>query len=146
MPTYTMATRHRYKVFNNNMELVLKLPHFKEDRKDRKINEYDLVLVPIIWQKHFYVACFNLKHSRVDVLDKSAGGNILNIKKKYDGWVESGHMETYMGLLAGWECGLAKEDAPNDLLQKQLNDLRIKYTAKILLHRLMKTEENWSNL
>ncbi|MFS7929734.1 hypothetical protein Hanom_Chr04g00335991 [Helianthus anomalus] len=43
------------------------------------------------------------------------------------------HMETYMGQMAGWECGLAKEDAPNDLQQKQLNDLKIKYIAKILL-------------
>ncbi|MFS7927511.1 hypothetical protein Hanom_Chr04g00309981 [Helianthus anomalus] len=44
------------------------------------------------------------------------------------------HMETYMGQMAGWENGLAKEDASNDLQQKQLNDLRMKYIAKILLH------------
>ncbi|MFS7912024.1 hypothetical protein Hanom_Chr02g00124981 [Helianthus anomalus] len=44
------------------------------------------------------------------------------------------HMETYMGQLAGWECGLAKENASNDLQQKQLNELRIKYIAKTLLH------------
>ncbi|MFS7965804.1 hypothetical protein Hanom_Chr09g00766481 [Helianthus anomalus] len=133
-------------------------------------------------EKHFYVACFNVKHIRVGVLDKRARGNTLNIKKKYDGWVETlkmllqttclfkkhpmakimksalivrqkmdwriesngidceifamRHMETYMELLAGWECGLEKEDAPNDLQQKQLNNLRIKYIAKILLHSL----------
>ncbi|MFS7902758.1 hypothetical protein Hanom_Chr01g00015031 [Helianthus anomalus] len=44
------------------------------------------------------------------------------------------YMETYMGQIAGWGCGLTKEDAPNDLQQKQLNDLRIEYIAKILLH------------
>ncbi|MFS7930497.1 putative papain-like cysteine peptidase superfamily [Helianthus anomalus] len=69
------------------MELVLKLVHFKEDRKDRKINEYDLVFLPIIWQRHFYVVCFNIKHSRVDVLYNSAGGDTLSIKKSMmDGW------------------------------------------------------------
>ncbi|MFS7964053.1 hypothetical protein Hanom_Chr08g00745611 [Helianthus anomalus] len=39
-----------------------------------------------------------------------------------------------MGHMAGWECGLEKEDAPNFLQQKQLNDLRMKYIAKIPLH------------
>ncbi|KAF5769442.1 putative papain-like cysteine peptidase superfamily [Helianthus annuus] len=189
------------------MELVLKLVRFKEDRKDRKINEYDLVFLPIIWQRHFYVGCFNIKHSRVGVLDNTVVEDTLSIEEKYDGWVEKlvsilktlyvetmltkchtnicknvklqqdafanylrikkhpmakimkstpivrqkmdwrtesngigcgifamRHMETYMGQMTGWECGLAKEDAPNDLQQKQLNDLRIKYIAKILLH------------
>ncbi|MFS7966949.1 hypothetical protein Hanom_Chr09g00780011 [Helianthus anomalus] len=40
------------------------------------------------------------------------------------------HMETYMGQMTDWGCGLAKEDAPNELQQKQLNDLRMKYTVK----------------
>ncbi|MFS7948453.1 hypothetical protein Hanom_Chr06g00560191 [Helianthus anomalus] len=44
------------------------------------------------------------------------------------------HMEAYMGQFTGWECGLVKEDAPNEIQQKQLNDLKIKYIAKILLH------------
>ncbi|MFS8026999.1 hypothetical protein Hanom_Chr16g01493281 [Helianthus anomalus] len=44
------------------------------------------------------------------------------------------HMEMYIGQLASWECGLAKENAPNDLQQKQLNNPRIKYIVKILLH------------
>ncbi|MFS7956024.1 hypothetical protein Hanom_Chr07g00649701 [Helianthus anomalus] len=43
-------------------------------------------------------------------------------------------METYMGQIPGWACGLAKEDAPNQLQKRQLNDLRMKYTAKLLLH------------
>ncbi|MFS7934557.1 putative papain-like cysteine peptidase superfamily [Helianthus anomalus] len=69
------------------MELVLKLARFKEDRKDRKINEYDLVFVPIISQRHFYVVFFNLKYNRVDILDNSTGGDTLSIKRKYDEWV-----------------------------------------------------------
>ncbi|MFS7991586.1 putative Ulp1 protease family catalytic domain, papain-like cysteine peptidase superfamily [Helianthus anomalus] len=87
-PAYIKTTSYRYKEFNNNMEYVLKLARFKEDQKDRKINEYDLVFVPIIWKKNFYVVCFNLKHNRVDVLDNNAGRDTPSIKKTYDGWVK----------------------------------------------------------
>ncbi|MFS8017410.1 hypothetical protein Hanom_Chr15g01380041 [Helianthus anomalus] len=44
------------------------------------------------------------------------------------------HMETYMGQIVGWTYGLEKEDVPNQLQQRQLNDLRMKYIAKIPLH------------
>ncbi|MFS7953562.1 hypothetical protein Hanom_Chr07g00620151 [Helianthus anomalus] len=37
--------------------------------------------------KHFFVVCFNLKHSRVDVLDNSTIEDKLSIKDKYRGWV-----------------------------------------------------------
>ncbi|MFS7948452.1 hypothetical protein Hanom_Chr06g00560181 [Helianthus anomalus] len=50
---YTKTVGYRYKEFNN-IELVLKLARFKEDRKDRKINEYDLVFLPIIWHTFLY--------------------------------------------------------------------------------------------
>ncbi|MFS8005420.1 hypothetical protein Hanom_Chr13g01237141 [Helianthus anomalus] len=53
-----------------------------------KENEYELVFVPIIWEKHFYVVCFNLKHYIVEVLDNNAVEDKLNIKDKYDGWEE----------------------------------------------------------
>ncbi|MFS8025556.1 hypothetical protein Hanom_Chr16g01476441 [Helianthus anomalus] len=46
------------------------------------------------------------------------------------------HMETYMGQLSGWACGLPDENALYNLQNKQLNDLRIKYITKILLHNL----------
>ncbi|MFS8031258.1 hypothetical protein Hanom_Chr17g01543671 [Helianthus anomalus] len=46
------------------------------------------------------------------------------------------HMETYMGKMSGWACGLAKENTPNNKQTKHLNDLRIKYTIKILLHEI----------
>ncbi|KAK1424715.1 hypothetical protein QVD17_20052 [Tagetes erecta] len=43
------------------------------------------------------------------------------------------HMETFMGQeAADWKCGFGKEEAGNQ--QVQLEDLRRKYTAKILLH------------
>ncbi|MFS8021353.1 putative papain-like cysteine peptidase superfamily [Helianthus anomalus] len=56
-------------------------------KKTGKINEYELVFVPIKWEKHFYVVCFNLKHSRVDILDNIVVEDKLSIKDKYDGWV-----------------------------------------------------------
>ncbi|MFS7914879.1 putative Ulp1 protease family catalytic domain, papain-like cysteine peptidase superfamily [Helianthus anomalus] len=143
------------------MATVLKNARFKGDQKDRNIINYELVFVPIIWTRHFYVVCFNIKHHRVDVLDNSAVEDKLSIKDKYDGWVEKmhtafanylrlkkhlkhkimkwapvvkqkmewrttpnvvdcgiftmRHMETYMGHIVGWTCGLTKEDASNQL-------------------------------
>ncbi|MFS8024994.1 hypothetical protein Hanom_Chr16g01469831 [Helianthus anomalus] len=44
------------------------------------------------------------------------------------------HMETYMGVIADWRSGFVKEDAPNQLQQRQLNEMRAKYVVKILLH------------
>ncbi|MFS7999390.1 putative papain-like cysteine peptidase superfamily [Helianthus anomalus] len=44
------------------------------------------------------------------------------------------YMETYMEQIAGWTCGLAKEDAPNQLQQRLLNEQRMKYIVKIMLH------------
>ena len=44
------------------------------------------------------------------------------------------HMETYMGDIARWRSGLATEDAPNQLQQRQLNELRVKYIGKILFY------------
>ncbi|KAJ0435663.1 hypothetical protein HanIR_Chr17g0895761 [Helianthus annuus] len=61
---------------------------FKEDKKDRYIQDYELVFMPIIWARHFYVICFNLKHSKVDVLDNSVVEDDLSIEKKYAGWEE----------------------------------------------------------
>jgi len=44
------------------------------------------------------------------------------------------HMKTYKGTgLAGWQSGFCKEEQ-NDHQQKQLNDLRHKYTTKLILH------------
>ncbi|MFS7932021.1 putative Ulp1 protease family catalytic domain, papain-like cysteine peptidase superfamily [Helianthus anomalus] len=79
------------------METVLKDARFKEDLKDKKIKDYDLVFMPIIWQRHFYVICFNLKSYKVDVLDNSAQYDDLSIEKKYDIWVEKlvAHLKTF---------------------------------------------------
>ncbi|MFS7992680.1 putative papain-like cysteine peptidase superfamily [Helianthus anomalus] len=65
------------------MATVLKNARFKGEQKNRNIKEYELVFVPIIWKRHFYVVCFNLKHSRVDVSDNSAVEDTFNIRAKY---------------------------------------------------------------
>ncbi|KAL8245085.1 hypothetical protein R6Q59_011343 [Mikania micrantha] len=45
------------------------------------------------------------------------------------------HMETYRGNgLLYWDCGLCNEDEVNNAQKNQLNDLRRKYTTKIILH------------
>ncbi|MFS7995129.1 putative papain-like cysteine peptidase superfamily [Helianthus anomalus] len=70
------------------MATVLKNACFKGDQKNRYIKDYELVFVPIIWARHFYIVCFNIKHSRVDVLDNNAVEDDLSIKDKYAGSVE----------------------------------------------------------
>ncbi|KAL8231701.1 hypothetical protein R6Q57_001479 [Mikania cordata] len=45
------------------------------------------------------------------------------------------HMETYRGNgLLYWDCGLCNEYEVNNAQKNQLNDLRRKYTTKIILH------------
>ncbi|MFS7997937.1 hypothetical protein Hanom_Chr12g01147861 [Helianthus anomalus] len=58
-PTYDETTKDsfRNKEFNNHMQTVLK----------------------IIWARHFYVVCFNIKHSTIDVLDNNAVEDKVNI-------------------------------------------------------------------
>ncbi|MFS8018204.1 hypothetical protein Hanom_Chr15g01389381 [Helianthus anomalus] len=46
------------------------------------------------------------------------------------------HMKTYMGWLSDWACRLANENVPYNIQNKQINDLRNRYIAKILLHNL----------
>ncbi|MFS7931479.1 hypothetical protein Hanom_Chr04g00356461 [Helianthus anomalus] len=88
-PTYDETTKvsYRHKEFNRNMATVLKNACFKEDTKDRYIEDYELVFVLITWARHFYVICFNIKHSRVDVLDNNVVEDYLSIKGKYVGWM-----------------------------------------------------------
>ncbi|MFS8024993.1 putative papain-like cysteine peptidase superfamily [Helianthus anomalus] len=83
-----MKANSRYKEFNKYMETVLKNARFKGEKKDKNIKDYELVFVPIIWARHFYVVCFNIKHESVNVLDNSGAEDDLSIEKKYVGWVE----------------------------------------------------------
>jgi hypothetical protein len=49
------------------------------------------------------------------------------------------HMETYKGDdVIAWqvECGLCNEEEGDNVQQKQLYDLRRKYVAKILMHKI----------
>jgi len=52
------------------------------------INDYELVFIPIIWQKHYYLMCFNLKNVAVKVIDNSANEPNMALTKKYSGWVQ----------------------------------------------------------
>ncbi|MFS8034678.1 hypothetical protein Hanom_Chr17g01584001 [Helianthus anomalus] len=69
------------------MATVLKNACFKGNWKDRNIKDYELVFVPILWQRHFYVNRFNLKHNGVVVLDNNTVEDKLSIEDKYRGWV-----------------------------------------------------------
>jgi len=48
------------------------------------------------------------------------------------------HMETYFGKTKKWECGLSVE---SDDQHAELNDLRLKYLAKILLSEVNELRE-----
>ncbi|MFS8009166.1 putative Ulp1 protease family catalytic domain, papain-like cysteine peptidase superfamily [Helianthus anomalus] len=63
------------------MSTVLKDARSKKDLKDITINDYDLIFMPIIWSKHFYIICFNLRSYKVDVLDNSASYDDKSIVK-----------------------------------------------------------------
>ncbi|MFS8003840.1 putative Ulp1 protease family catalytic domain, papain-like cysteine peptidase superfamily [Helianthus anomalus] len=149
------------------MKINLIDARFKEDLKGKIIKDYELVFIPIIWARHFYVIYFNLKSYKVDVLENSAHCDGLSIEVKYDRWIGKmikrtkivrlkmewrtksndincgiftmRYMEMYMERFSGWACGLANGNAPYKLQNKQLNDLRIKYTTKILLHEINKS-------
>ncbi|MFS7947263.1 putative papain-like cysteine peptidase superfamily [Helianthus anomalus] len=73
------------------METVLTDPHFKGDLKDRMINNYDQVFIPIIWAKHFYVICFNLQSYKVDILDNSAAKDNLSVETNILVWLKNGN-------------------------------------------------------
>ncbi|MFS8000622.1 hypothetical protein Hanom_Chr12g01180511 [Helianthus anomalus] len=83
----TTKVNFRYKEFNRNMATVLKNARFKGEQEYRNIKDYELVFVLIIWDRHYYIVCFNIKHERVDVLDNNANEDKLGIKKSMlDRW------------------------------------------------------------
>jgi predicted AAA+ superfamily ATPase len=50
------------------------------------LNGFDLVFVPIIQESHFYMVSFNLKESKVEVIDNSGAMPDMSVAKKYSGW------------------------------------------------------------
>ncbi|KAK9064987.1 hypothetical protein SSX86_016370 [Deinandra increscens subsp. villosa] len=70
----------RIKEFTANMETVLYV--------DELLTVYglDMVFIPIAFDDHNYVLCFNLKKARIDLLDHSGDGE--GYWKKYKGWPE----------------------------------------------------------
>ncbi|KAD5960729.1 hypothetical protein E3N88_12201 [Mikania micrantha] len=155
--TYEKSVEEMNIELNRNMEVVL------GEVNHPIISGFELVFVPIINQQHFYIMCFNLKTPKVEIINNSGVMPRMSVTKKYSGWpdkmkktfadyliqkqhpngrhistakIHLRHMETYKGCLLDWECGLRREDEVNNLQKLQLNDLRKKYTTKIILHDL----------
>ncbi|KAL8245921.1 hypothetical protein R6Q59_007137 [Mikania micrantha] len=136
--TYEKSVQERNVEFNRNVEVVLgEVNHPKK-------SGFELVFVPIINEKHFYMMCFNLKTPKVELIDNSGVMPCMSVTKKYSGWPDK-MKKTFADYLIQkqhpngyWECGLCREDEVNNLQKLQLNDLRKKYVTKIILHDLNK--------
>ncbi|KAL8245712.1 hypothetical protein R6Q59_006928 [Mikania micrantha] len=117
--------------------------------------DVDLLFIPMLHACHYYVIRFYLKKAQVFVIDNLGTDVDFDIKyanrpqimtckpKKLSmpwGTLNNSvdcevfamrHMETFKGTsVKEWKCGLTAE---SDEQQRQLNDLRIKYLAMILL-------------
>nr|GEV03794.1 DNA polymerase alpha catalytic subunit [Tanacetum cinerariifolium] len=107
--------------FNENMKLVLGSSQYK------RLDAVELVFFPIISGSHFFVICINLKYNRVEYLD-----NIFSTETNpYARYGFSATQMTYRGEGdRGDRCCLKEEGTGQ---QGQINELRIKYVANILL-------------
>ncbi|KAL8239076.1 hypothetical protein R6Q59_015643 [Mikania micrantha] len=63
--TYEKSDEERNVEFSCNMEAVL------TEVDNPNISGFELVFVPVINQQHFYLMCFNLKTSKVELIDNS---------------------------------------------------------------------------
>ncbi|KAI7732333.1 hypothetical protein M8C21_010072, partial [Ambrosia artemisiifolia] len=77
--TYDKDEQARVDEFTKNMTDVLR----KENLKT--IKKFDLVFVPIIQSKHYYLMCFNIKEPKTILIDNIASGNVEDM---YNGWPE----------------------------------------------------------
>ncbi|KAI7751381.1 hypothetical protein M8C21_024243 [Ambrosia artemisiifolia] len=77
--TYDKDEQARVDEFTKNMTDVLR----KENLKT--IKKFDLVFVPIIQSKHYYLMFFNIKEPKTILIDNIASGNVEDM---YNGWPE----------------------------------------------------------
>ncbi|XP_076911404.1 uncharacterized protein LOC143569345 [Bidens hawaiensis] len=70
-----VSNKDRLDVFRTNMENCLK------DAGRDSIEEYELMFIPILHAKHFYVMCFNMKSAKVEVLDNLGGDEEFDSKQ-----------------------------------------------------------------
>ncbi|KAK1365652.1 hypothetical protein POM88_041213 [Heracleum sosnowskyi] len=99
--------------------------------------------------EHHYVICFNIKKPSFEDHPKEsdiANLHLVRLKMKWTtmqnhldyGVFVIRHMEHYLGVAKGWDCGLNVECHQ----QQQLDVLRIRYTYRILLHEKNKRRQN----
>ncbi|XP_076903121.1 uncharacterized protein LOC143558095 [Bidens hawaiensis] len=74
---YEKDVNTRISVFSVNMERMLRMQQLTS------IHGVDLVLIPIIYVKHFYVMCFNLKMCHIHMIDNM--GTRESFKSRYIG-------------------------------------------------------------
>ena len=52
----------------------------------QSIENFELIFIPVLYQRHYYLMVFNLKNAIVEIIDNSAAE--ASISEKYAGWVE----------------------------------------------------------
>ena len=55
--------------FTENMDNLL-----RNEKLQDQINKFDIVMLPIFRSEHYYLMCFNLKETRIILIDNSKNG------------------------------------------------------------------------
>ncbi|KAK1356888.1 hypothetical protein POM88_050144 [Heracleum sosnowskyi] len=75
-----VASDVKYLRFESKLDFVL-------EKYEADINNIDMMFFPIHHVNHYYVVCFNIKNTSIDLLDNYKHGHCLNTV--YEGYPES---------------------------------------------------------
>ncbi|KAL8238153.1 hypothetical protein R6Q59_019234 [Mikania micrantha] len=112
--------------FTKNMEICLKSAEL-----DSLIG-VDLLFIPMLHACHYYVLCFNMKKAQVFVIDNLGTDMDFDIKYAKRPQIMQSTLCSYL-VMTSHPNAFTLKTSESDEQQRQLNDPRIKYLAKILL-------------
>nr|GFA47451.1 hypothetical protein [Tanacetum cinerariifolium] len=95
---------------------------FNEDEKLMSLENFEMF--PVYHKDHIYPICVDFNKGSIHLIDNSASGTDHK-NKKYKGIPQA-----IVRVEGEWKCGLAKESKKQN---EQLNSLRSKFAAKIIL-------------
>nr|GEZ88352.1 ulp1 protease family, C-terminal catalytic domain-containing protein [Tanacetum cinerariifolium] len=140
---YSVTEGKGVKFVENDKVLVDDVP-----KEKYSLNECDAVIQDENKIKVFVQYLYYVKHPKAEAIEKA------KIKRMKMSWrtthnsIDCGvftmlHMESYTGAEGEWKCGLAKESKKQN---EQLNSLRSKFAAKIILSEFNLLREKFMKL